>query len=187
MSAPFCAVGLAGEAGFDVARPNTIGQRAYLRPMRQIAFQRCLPSRILRQFHSAWGRHGGASIAAGQMCRPRRDPAQARAPRSGIGECRGLLHKPIKEGEPDQRHHEGPKGAPIGFPKLKVNISHDRFLGFRHGLSLRLEESSNLGSGGIWVIVAAGRSEFSTFSLLLVEAMPKKPIAIRPAPAIISQ
>jgi hypothetical protein len=54
-----------------------------------------------------------------------------------------------------------------------------------HWLFLRLEESSNFGSGGIWVCDEGGSGVAA--SLFRVNARPRKPIAIKTAPAIISQ
>jgi hypothetical protein len=57
-----------------------------------------------------------------------------------------------------------------------------------HWLFLRLEESSSLGRGGIFEPGTGGsESELVATSLFRVNARPRKPIAIKRAPPIISQ
>jgi hypothetical protein len=56
-----------------------------------------------------------------------------------------------------------------------------------HPLPLRLEESSSLGSGGIFGRGSGEDSGLVATSLLRVKARPRKPIAIKIVPPIMSQ
>ena len=70
-----------------------------------------------------------------------------------------------------------PEHAPAALPRGGVG----------HPLPLWLEESSSLGSGGIFGRGTGGESGLVATSLFRVNARPRKPIAIKIAPPIISQ
>ncbi len=79
--------------------------------------------------------------------------------------------------------------------RLPANLTRSHWLvpnpGENHSLPLRLEESSSLGSGGIFGPGAGGESgsgsRSDATSLFRPSARPRRPIAIKIAPPIISQ